>query len=102
GELALAGRKPLWLGDEPLEDHENDVARVPVLRLDVRSEIDAVEHEAAQREHRLADLVALHDVSLALRALDDVVDEGVDPCAPCRPEERDLLPRQVVLAEDAV
>ena len=44
-----------------------------------RAEVDAVEHERAEREHRRANIVALPDVSCLRGGLDEVVDERVDP-----------------------
>ena len=55
-------------------------------RRGLRAEIDVVEHERAQREHRLADLVALGDVAGALGGLDEVVHERVDAPRARRPE----------------
>ena len=66
-----------------------------VLRLHLRPEVDALEHEAAQREHRGADLVALDDVARRGRGLDEVVDERVDPLRAGRAEQLDLVARQV-------
>src|SRR5262245_63634544 len=51
--------KPLGLGDEPVENGVDDVARPAVLGRDLWPEIDVLEHEGAQREHRLADGRAL-------------------------------------------
>ena len=65
------------------------------------AEVDALEHERAEREHRDADLLALDDVAGALRALDQVVDERVDPARAGLPEELDLRPRQIVRREQA-
>jgi hypothetical protein len=45
----------------------------------VRPQIDALEHELPQGKHRFADLPALHDVARLLRALDEIMDERVDP-----------------------
>src|SRR5690349_10673147 len=63
--------------------------------------VDAREHEAAQREHRLADLVALDDVARVGGRLDEVVHERVDPAGAGVAERCDLLLRQVGHAEDA-
>ena len=95
GELALAGRQQLGIVDEPREDRLHDVVRAPVLGPDLGPEIDAIEHERAKREHRLADLVALLDVARPLGGLDEVVDEPVDPLRAGRAEELDLGARQV-------
>ena len=54
----------------------------------------------AEREHRAADLVALHDVARLRGRLDEVVDERVDPARAGRAEHGDLLARQVVRRED--
>ena len=88
--------------DEPREDRVHDVVGAPVLGPDLRAEVDAVEHERAQREHRLADLVALADVAGPLRGLDEVVDERVDPLRAGRAEQLDLRARQVGVREDPV
>ena len=45
----------------------------------LRPEVDPLEHERAQREHRLPHLGRLADVVDALGRLDDVVHEPVDP-----------------------
>src|SRR5438046_2402008 len=49
--------------DEVLEDPRDHAAGACVLALRMLAEIDPLEHERAQREHRLADLVALADVA---------------------------------------
>ena len=56
-----------------------DVACLRMLLLGVRSDVDALEHERTEREHGGADLLALADVALPLRRLDQVVDKNVDP-----------------------
>ena len=53
----------------------------------------------AEREHRGADVVALDDVAGGLGALDQVVDERVDPRRAGLAEELDLRARQVVRRE---
>ncbi len=87
---------------ERLEDRMDRRAGPCVLGARVGAEIDAVEHERAEREHRGADLLALDDVALAGRALDQVVDEPVDALRACRAQDLDLLVREVGLGEDAV
>src|SRR5712692_3465671 len=57
-------------GDEVIEDTADDLAGATVLRLDLRAQVDALEHEAPEREHRLPDLVRLADVAGGLRRLD--------------------------------
>ena len=80
----------------------HDVVRPAVLGLDLRAEVDAVEHERAQREHRLADLVALADVAGLLRGVDEVVDEPVDALRAGGAEQLDLVAGQVRFGEDPV
>ena len=60
-----------------------------------RPQVDAVEHELAQPQHRAADFLALHDVAGLGGALDDVTDERVDPVRPGRAEQLDLSARQI-------
>ena len=76
--------------------------RLLVLRRRLRAEVDALEHECAQREHRLPHLGRLADVVDALRRLDDVVNEPVDPLRTRVSEDRDLLARKVVFTEKPV
>ena len=64
------------------------------------AEVDGVEHELAQPQHRPADLVGLGDVAALARAGDDVAHQGVDPRRAGLPEQLDLRRRQVVLGED--
>ena len=79
------------LVDELLEDPPHrDPCRAVILGV-----VHALEHEGAEREHRVADLVALDDVARACRALDDVVDERVDAARARVAEQRDRLGRQV-------
>ena len=66
---------------ERVEDPPHGLARALVLGPRHRAEVDALEHERAQREHRAADLVALGDVARTLGRLDQVVHERVDPLA---------------------
>ena len=54
-----------------------------------------------KREHRRADLLALADVALARRGLDEVVDERVDPPRAGRAEQLDLRARQLGRVEHA-
>jgi hypothetical protein len=61
-----------------------------------------LEHERSQRQHRGADLLALRDVARALRALDEIVDEGVDPPGAAVAEDRELALREIVRTQDAV
>ena len=85
-----------------VEDRADDLVRLLVLRRRLRAEVDPLEHEGAQREHRLPHLRRLADVVDALRRLDDVVDEPVDPLRARVSEDRDLLARQVVFTEKPV
>ncbi len=73
-----------------------------VLRAGLGPEVDVLEHEGAEREHRGADLVALDDVAGRTGVLDEVVDERVDALRAGRAECLDLAARQVALLEDAV
>ena len=66
-----------------------------------RAQVDALEHEGAQVEHRAADLVRLDDVSRLGRGLDDVVNEPVDPARAGLPQELDLFLRQVSVRQEA-
>ena len=84
------------------EDRMDHIVRAAVLRPDLRAEVDAIEHEGAQREHRLADLLALADVARLLRGLDEIVDEPVDALRAGRAEQLDLVVRQLRLGEDPV
>ena len=73
------------------------ISRVLLGRM--RTEIDALEHERAQREHRAADLVALRDVARLRGRLDEVVHERVDAPRAGFAEHGDLVARQVVGGE---
>jgi len=57
--------------------------------------VDALEHESAEGKHRLADLVALHDVARARGVLDHVVDERVDAERARVAEQGNRLRRQI-------
>ncbi len=85
-----------------VEDRCHDPGRVPVLWLHALAEVHAIEHERAQRQHRVADRLALHDLPGAAGLLDDVVDERVDAGRAGGPEQLDLLGGQVVVVEDPV
>ena len=98
----VARRQTVRIVDERVEDRLDRGTRLPVLGLDVRAEVDPVEHERAQREHRLTDLGALDDVPGQGRLLDDVVHEPVDPLRAARAEQRDLVARQVGRREQPV
>ena len=58
-------------------------------------EVDALEHEGAEGQHRRADLLVLADLACRLRGLDQVVDERVDPLRAGVAEQLDLGSRQV-------
>ena len=60
-----------------------------------RPQVDVVEHELAQPQHRPAQLLALDDVPGRRRALDDVVHQRVDPPRAGRAEQLDLVLGQV-------
>src|SRR5207244_12826642 len=62
---------------------------------------DVLENEGSQGQHRGPDLLALANVALAGRGLDEVVDERVDPARARGAEELDLLARQVDRVEHA-
>ena len=66
----------------------DDRVRALVLAARVRAEVDALEHERAQRAHGLGDLGALADVALPLGGLDEVVHEPVDAGPPDGPSRR--------------
>src|SRR5262249_2418550 len=85
--------------DQVLEDPPDDLVCALLVRLAAGGKVDPLEHERAQREHRLADLLALADVAGALRGLDEVVDERVDAARPGRSEQLDLAARQLGRAE---
>ena len=101
-QVALAVGEEPRVGDEPGEDRAHDPLGPLVLRHCLRPEVDAVEHERAQREHRLSHLVTLDDLAGGLGRLDEVVDERIDPFRAARSEQRDLGGRQVVLREEPV
>jgi hypothetical protein len=83
-----------------VEDPPDRGMRALVLAARVRPKVDALEHERTEREHRGPDLVALPDLPRAIRGLDEVVDERVDPGRPSLPEELDLGPWQLLRLED--
>ena len=85
-----------------VEDLANGLAGALVFLRRVRPEVDALEHERAERKHRRANLLALDDVAGRLGRLDEVVDERVDALRAARAEQRDLVLRQVFGIEDPV
>ena len=85
---------------EMLEDPPHGCAGALLLLPRVRAEVDPLEHERAQREHRLADLLALHDVPGSLGGFDEVVHECVDPPRAAVAEECNLLAGKVSRIED--
>jgi hypothetical protein len=87
--------------DEVLEDASNRGARAFLLEPRVRAEVDALEHERPQCEHRTADLRALDDVARSLRALDEIVHERVDAVGAVLAEQRHVVVRQIGRVEDA-
>jgi class 3 adenylate cyclase len=83
--------------DELLEDHGNRPVGALVLGSDLWPQVDVLEHEGAQREHRLTHLRRLANVLDALGGDDDVVDERVDSVGARVAENGDLLMRKIVL-----
>ena len=81
--------------DQVLVDPADRRVGALVLGTRHRGEVDVVEHEPAQRQHRGSDLVALCDVARSGRGLDQVVHERVDPLGAGRAERLDLGARQV-------
>ena len=73
-----------------------------MLRHHLRAEVDALEHERAEREHRVPYLVPLDDVAGGLGRLDEVVDERVDPLRARRAEQLDLVDGKVALGQEPV
>ena len=65
------------------------------------AEVDALEHEVAQRRHRRRRRLALDDRAGRLRMLDEVVDERVDPRRAAVAEHGDRLTRQLAFAQHA-
>src|SRR6188474_1757059 len=60
---------------EVLEDPANHVASPLVLAPRLRAEVDPLEHEAPEREHRVPERLALDDVAGRRGGLDQVVHE---------------------------
>jgi hypothetical protein len=85
--------------DQVVEDPPDGSARPRLLGSRRLAEVDALEHERAQREHGRADLLALADVTGARRGLDEIVDERIDPPRARRPQQLDLLTRQLLRVE---
>ena len=73
-----------------------------VLRSRLRSEVHPLEHEGPQREHRLPHLRRLPYVVDTFGRLNDVADERVDPRRSRRPEDCDLVVREIVVVEEAI
>src|SRR4051794_804629 len=73
--------------DEVLEDAADRAVRARVLAARVLTEVDPLEHERAEREQRVADLVALTDVAGRLRRVDDVAHQRVDTRGARRAEQ---------------
>ena len=69
---------------------------------DLRTEVDVLEHEGAQREHGLSDLGALLDRPGSFGGLDEIVDEPIDPLRAGPTETLDLGAWKVGLTEDPV
>ena len=86
--------------DEVVEDPADRLVCPLVLAARVRPEVDALEHEGAEREHRPADLVALDDLACLLGALDQVVHERVDPRRATFTEQFELGARQLLGTQD--
>src|SRR5205809_7000665 len=89
-------------GDEVLEYAGDHMMCPLVLSARVLAEVDALEHERPEREHRLPDLVALTDVSGGVRAFDQVAHERVDALRAGLAQQLDLVVRQFALVEDSV
>ena len=79
-----------------LEDRRDRGVRPQMLAASVLAEIDLFEHERAEREHRRAHLLALHDVAGALGGLDQVVNKRVDSARSGVAEQLDLGTGQVL------
>ena len=62
-----------------IEQRAHDHPDLGVLARRLGAQVDPLEHERPQLGHRRADRLALRDVALLLRALDEIVDERVDP-----------------------
>ena len=73
------GRKVFRVLDEPVEDAAHGPGRELALLPGLGAQVDALEHERPQVEHRAADLLALDDPVRLGGGLDDVVHERVDP-----------------------
>src|SRR6266487_6273638 len=85
---------------EMLEDPPHSCSGSLLLLPRVRAEVDPLEHERTQGEHCPTDLLALHDVSGMLGALDQVVHQPVDaPRAPVA-KESNLLVGELRWIED--
>ena len=84
------------LADVVVEQRADDALDLRVLAARRLAEVDVVEHERAQRVHRAARLVALHDVAGLLGVLDEVVHEAVDAQRAGRRRARDRVRRQVL------
>ena len=87
---------------EVVEDRPDHIACAAMLHTGVLPQVDAVEHERAERRHRVAHLVALADVALAGRGLHQVVYEPVDPRTARWAEQLELVSRQVAGRQDPV
>src|SRR5215210_6514308 len=86
---------------ELIEDPPHSRVGSLVLEACVTTEIDTLEHEFPECEHRVADLLALYDVTGLPRALDEIVHECIDPPRATIAEERDLRLGQLIGVEDA-
>ena len=85
-----------------LEDRADHLVRLLVLGRRLRPEVDALEHEGPQRQHRLPHLRRLADVVHALRRSTMSWTSVSIRFEPVSPEDRDLLVREVVLGEQPV
>ena len=74
-----------------LEQEADDALDLRVLAPRDLAQVDALEHEVAQRGHRAGGLLALHDRAGALGVLDEVVDERVDARRAGVAEHRDRV-----------
>src|SRR5436190_1073444 len=87
---------------EIVVEEDPDGALYPlVLAARLLPEVDAFEHELSKHAHRLADLLALHDVAGLGRLGHDVPGERVASLRPGRPENLDLRRGQIGVTHDA-
>src|SRR5947207_233972 len=83
-----------------VEDPPDGSSRALVLAAGMWPQIDVTEHEGAEREHRLADLLALHDVAGGLGRLDEVVHQRVDSTRAGLAEQCHLVLEKILGPQD--